>query len=333
VSTQALAQSVVPGAHVAAQTPSEQTWGGAQTWPQAPQFLGSLRISVQAPPLHPTPLFRQLQTPFWHEVPAPHAALHAPQLALSVASLTQPLPQADMPAGQPQTPPEQVSPEGHRFPQPPQLRVSVIALVHAPLQKVCPAAVHAQAPATQVAAAPHAIPHAPQFAPSVCSFTQAPPQSARPAAHCVWHVDSEQTTLPPGVVGHAWPHAPQSFGFDARLTHCPPHIVGVANGHRHRPPTHALPPVQALPQPLQLALSLNGLTHARLQSTNPAAHANWHVPPEHTFIAEQAALQLPQLPGSEWRLTQTPLQIVSPAAHVAPSETAASVGGTPVSTV
>ncbi len=295
VSTHPPPQSTVPAAQALVHAPSEQTRGATQALSHAPQLLGSLRIWVHAPPLHPTPLFKQLHTPVWHEVPAPHAALHPPQLALSVFSSTHPVPHADWPAGQAHAPPEHAWPEGHSFPQAPQLSASVIVSMHSPPQNVWPAVGHTHAPATHAAASPQDAPQAPQFAPSFCSFTQAPLQSVSPDAHCVPHAESEQTPLPPGPPGQTLPHWPQFVGLDARLTHWPAQKVGTAGGHSQAPEVHCWPTGQAFPHPLQLAVSLVVSTHAPLQSTRPAAQTSSHEPAEQTSTPAQARPQPPQL--------------------------------------
>jgi hypothetical protein len=67
-----------------------------------------------------------------------HARPQAPQLARSVAVLTQATPHIVSPAPQPHVPPTQGCPAAHARPQPPQLPASVLVLTHAPPQSCVP---------------------------------------------------------------------------------------------------------------------------------------------------------------------------------------------------
>lgn len=59
---------------------------------------------------------------------------HAPQLALSLVTSTQPVAQASWPVGQSQVPPAQAALPGQRWPQVPQLAESFDLLTQAPPQ-------------------------------------------------------------------------------------------------------------------------------------------------------------------------------------------------------
>jgi len=62
-------------------------------FPQPPQLLESVCVLTHAP-LHLVSPAEQVQFPPVHVPPAPHPLLHLPQLALSVCTSTQALPQA-----------------------------------------------------------------------------------------------------------------------------------------------------------------------------------------------------------------------------------------------
>jgi hypothetical protein len=114
VSTQALVQLAWPGAHNPVQTPLEHTGVAAgQMLPQAPQLRGSLCVAVHAPPLQRIPRFGQAHEPAVQVVPPVQRVPQVPQLELSVCSSAHVAPQAASPAGQVQTPAEQVWPMGH----------------------------------------------------------------------------------------------------------------------------------------------------------------------------------------------------------------------------
>ena len=132
-----------PPLHVADPLPAV---GPGHTLPQAPQLNGSLLVLLHVVPLqrlgvgfvHVSPHTPKMQV----VAPVPdagaeHLLPHAPQLLVSVNSLTH-------------TPLHNVSPKGHThnpsrhappvhvLPHPPQLLVSVSVLTHEPLQAVCP---------------------------------------------------------------------------------------------------------------------------------------------------------------------------------------------------
>jgi hypothetical protein len=203
-----------------------------------------------------------------------HALPQEPQLALSVCSSTQAAPQAVRPAGHTQAPPTHDCAAEQAFPHVPQLSRSVAVFRHTPLHAVCPAA-QAHTPAAHRAPCAQALPQAPQLAPSVWKFTQAPLQAVRPALQAAAHTPKEQRGPPiiePGNRGmHTNPHAPQSFGLDARSTHAPAHSVGrVPWLQAQAPLTQAWPPAHARPHMPQLAASLARLTQAPPQDVVPA---------------------------------------------------------------
>jgi hypothetical protein len=108
-----------------------------------------------------------------------HVVPHAPQLfGSSIRSRQRPLQfvVATGEVGHEQVLDEHVPYVAQRFPQEPQLFVSVVVLTQLdPPQSVAGDA-HMHAPALQVPALPHETPHAPQFAASVAVFTHRPPQ-------------------------------------------------------------------------------------------------------------------------------------------------------------
>jgi hypothetical protein len=132
--------------------------------PQPPQLLSSFVKLTQAPLQRVYPLL-QVNV---HELPAhagaalamlvEHAVAHVPQwFTLVVVSTHVPLQSVGVPAGQPEThaEPEHTGvPPLHADPQPPQLFLSFVKSMHAPLQALNPA-LHAKvhAPALHAAAA------------------------------------------------------------------------------------------------------------------------------------------------------------------------------------
>jgi hypothetical protein len=67
------------------------------------------------------------------------------------------------------------------------------------------------------------------------------------------------------------PQAPQLLLSTPVSTQVPPQRTCEVS-HWHAPPTHSCPPVQTLPQPLQLALLVCRLTQAPLQFVRPGPH-------------------------------------------------------------
>jgi hypothetical protein len=85
--------------------------------------------------------------------------------------------------------------------------------------------------------------------------------------------------------------------------------------HTHCPASQTRPPVQATPQPPQLAESMFGSMHAPAQSSCPAEHPAAQAPLEQTRPVVHATLHIPQFLGSLFVSTQTPLQSAAPAGH------------------
>jgi hypothetical protein len=86
---------VMPLVQAVWQEAATHTIPAPQIWPHAPQFAGSTFSSTQRDPhfVAPPPQIRPHAPPL-QTSPASHAAPQAPQLAPSVATSTQPVPQA-----------------------------------------------------------------------------------------------------------------------------------------------------------------------------------------------------------------------------------------------
>jgi hypothetical protein len=153
--------------------------------PPAPHIaLVSLASASHVVPLQqPAQLALQTHCPALHAVPCAHMFPHAPQLLLSVCSLTQAPPQIVCPAAaQTHAPATQLEPVGHARPQAPQLLALVIRLtsqpfVATPSQSPNPLlhdeiaqllALHCQLALPPV----HTLPHEPQLLTSFASSTQ-----------------------------------------------------------------------------------------------------------------------------------------------------------------
>lgn len=109
----------------------------------------------------------------------------------------------------------------------------------------------------------------------------------------------------------------QLFLSVCRSVHAEPQYVCPV-GHTHWPPWQLEPPIHALAQPPQFALSVCVLTHTPLQNTSPAvAHvqeAFWQVaPPGPLHVVPQP----PQFALSVFKSTHPPLQSVVPPEHMA----------------
>jgi len=99
---------------------------------------------------------------------------------------------------------EQLMPDGHARPQPPQLSGSVSVLIQNGPQTVSPAGqASTHAPSMHAIPGLHKRPQAPQLELSVSVLTHCVPQYVRPDGQ--EHVPWMQTC--PG--GQAWPHVPQ----------------------------------------------------------------------------------------------------------------------------
>jgi hypothetical protein len=80
------------------------------------------------------------------------------------------------------------------------------------------------------------------------------------------------------------PQVPQLFGSVCRVVQVEPHRTSpTGQVATHTPETQAWPVAQALPQPPQFAVSIDGLMQAPLQAVKPVGH--WHVPLTHSMPA------------------------------------------------
>ena len=185
------------------QLPSTQSSSRAQTFPQPPQFVGSLRVSTHDTPVsvvhtvRPPPHAPVLHEPLSQTMPAPQTVPHLPQLRGSAFD-THASPHFIVSGLHVHAPASHTSEAPQRLPQSPQLFASFLTSVHAPAQ-VFAGAAHPQAPATHDGVTPlQALPHVPQFAGSVVVSTQRPP-----------HIAPDVQVHVPDT--HAFP-APQALG-------------------------------------------------------------------------------------------------------------------------
>lgn len=105
-----------------------------QTFPQAPQLLGSVWVEAQVPfgqAVWPGPHWH---TPLTQDWPAPQVLKHAPQCCGFEPTATQTLPQSAWPEGHSHLPETQLVPSGHTWPQPPQCSGSESTFTQTPLQ-------------------------------------------------------------------------------------------------------------------------------------------------------------------------------------------------------
>jgi hypothetical protein len=188
---------------------------------------------------------------------------------MSVVRSTHVPPQSVCPAGQPQTPAEQVWPAAQALPQAPQLSASLWKLA-ASTQPVP----HCEVPAGQVATqapleqngvpAGQAMPQAPQLAPSAMVLAQPAAHGESPA----WHMQ---------VPLHTWPavqavsHVPQCATSEEVFTHAPPHAISGA-GQLQLPFTQVCVAPQTLPQAPQLDASTEGFTQNPAHGASPTGH-------------------------------------------------------------
>ena len=158
--------------HIPAVHPSTVVFGSAQTAPQPPQLLGSMRVSAQrvTPPSPPHVTRGGAQVvphaPPEHTCPAPHVVPHAPQLALSVCRFAQLAPHTVSPAPQfgRHVPAEHAWPAGQCVPHAPQLWSSVRRFTHSVPHAVCPAGHDTlHIPAMQTLPAGQTVPQVPQL--------------------------------------------------------------------------------------------------------------------------------------------------------------------------
>jgi hypothetical protein len=111
-----------------------------------------------------------------------------------------------------------------------------------------------------------------------------------PVGQVAWHLPDPQVgeTPPQAVL-----HAPQFFGSVSVSMHVPLQSV-VPVGQPQAPFTHALPPVQVMPQVPQFLGSDFLSTQALAQFSSGAAHTVAQVPSEQTWPVVQAPPHVPQ---------------------------------------
>jgi hypothetical protein len=119
-----------------------------------------------------------------------------------------------------QFPPMQVSSAPHAMLQPPQLLVSKFVFVHSPSHSVSPIP-QEQAPFMHKEPPVQTFPQAPQFCESVLVFTQPAGQDFSFAGQAATHFPFAQTS----PFWQAFPHMPQFWVLDERVTHWPPQLV------------------------------------------------------------------------------------------------------------
>jgi hypothetical protein len=166
--------------------------GQTKAAPHPPQFFGSKLVSVHVP-LQSVSGATHTQLPSVHSRAEPHVVPHAPQLPLSVFSLTQvPLQSERAVSVQVQTPVWHVVVPGQTIPQPPQFALLVaVSTQLRPHWVVVPGHWAMHAPALQNSPVAQATPHPPQLSGSLSVNTQLPPQSFDPPEHM--HLAALQT--------------------------------------------------------------------------------------------------------------------------------------------
>ena len=218
VSVQPLAQQVVPGPHdgpplhgiAGWHMPPAHVSPAMQAFPQVAQLFGSVAVSVHpvvqqvCVPVHAAP---PLQPIGWHMLatqvfPAGQATPHPPQFLGSLVVSKQPFGQHfwTPPHGGPplqvivgvHVPERHTSPGLQAIPQPPQLSVSSLVLVHPPGQHFSPPKqggppkhvnVDLHVLATQVSPGAHTLPQPPQLFASLVVSLQPLPQHFCPGKH------------------------------------------------------------------------------------------------------------------------------------------------------
>lgn len=235
----------------------------------------------------------------------------APQFNELAVKSTQVVPQAVLPAGQPQTPAEHACPVAHLVSHLPQEPAVVCRFTQASPQRVRPAGqacvLGIQLVTAQISPAAQVFSQLPQCC-GEFKFEQSVPHSCSPVAHA--HLPSRQPAPPV----HAVAQEPQCAASDIGSKHCPPQ-KSTPSGQPHTPPKHGTPASHTLPQPPQLAASVEVLAQVAPHFWKPVAQAVLHEPAAQTAGAVHAVPHWPQLLLSDCRLTQTPLHAVSPAWH------------------
>jgi hypothetical protein len=264
-----------------------------QTWPQLPQLLGSVVVSVQ-------PLVQHI---------CPGAHVTPPLQPVMVQLLS-----------------KHVAPGGQARPQPPQLSMSLVVSVHPALQHVW-VPVHAGPPSHEVVGwhmlcaqrlpVGQTLPQKPQSCALLVVSTQMSPQHESFAGHPVdAHVRAVHVPLMhDSPCPQTLPHVPQSFAFVSRFASQPSAKTPLQSA---KPGEHALMaqwlaahvelPFETAPQtPPQLPQwfgSLAVFAHMAPQHDSPvgqapfAPHAPTHTPPEHDSPVPHARPQPPQFCAS-----------------------------------
>jgi hypothetical protein len=222
--------------------------------------------------------------------------------------------QAVSPTGQTHAAFVHVPPDGHAFPQPPQLAAfvwvstqTIIPIGPKPAQEVSPVAQPIwHWPLTHWLPGPQRLPHDPQLFGAELVSTHSLLHVARPPPHA--HAPATQFAPAP----HTRLHMPQLEGSVASVVHSPLQLVWpAAHTVVHAPLEHTLfAPVHALPQLPQFFGSLWVLVQTLSQSLPSLKHWQlpaWQVVPVGHFVA-----QPPQLPLSDCSLTHAPLHMTSP---------------------
>lgn len=125
------------------------------------------------------------------------------------------------------------------------------------LYSTCPEG-HRHVPDWQPVPPLHAVEQLPQWLLSDWVFTHEVPHTV--CEHCVEQLPPEQVW----PLGHEFPHPLQLLPSVRVSTHLPLQFVK-ADGQVHFPALHEVPPLQTVPQALQLLLSVVGSMHWPLQ--------------------------------------------------------------------
>jgi hypothetical protein len=256
------------------------TCGSAvQSWPQPPQFLGSVARGTQLVPHNVVPAGHCIVHTLFRHVAIPpkggeHWLLQSPQCVGSLLRSTQVLPShIVVPLGHALAQPvgEQLGAvAGHAVVQPPQwsdelksvsqpswglpvqwanpLAHTEEGITHCAAEQVTPA------PAVTCGSTVQSIPQAPQFLGSFAVDTHALLHTTSPLlVHCTPQVLFWQVAMPPVGVGHALLQSPQCFASRLMSTQLVPHCVVAAGHWAVHPfgPQSGAPVVQAVPHAWQ----------------------------------------------------------------------------------
>jgi len=190
-----------------------------QTFPHAPQLVGEVVRSAQAPPHLTVPIPQvSTQRPLLHTLLGGQAMPHAPQLAGSDSTVTQALPHGTVPTTQIQLPLQNCVGAQARSHEP-QWSREICRFSQVPLQKVCPAAqvVERHWPEKQLWPLGQACPHPPQWRGSAWVSMHWPLQLLCPLGH--WQLPETHEVPPEQTL----PQLPQFELSVCGSTHLPPH--------------------------------------------------------------------------------------------------------------